>query len=271
MTEATTKKIVTDQMGFKVTVNYSPKRIISLVPSQTELLFDLGLDEEVVGITKFCVHPENWFRNKTKIGGTKNIDFDKIEKLNPDLIIGNKEENKEEQIKQLMQRYQVWMSDIHNLDDAFEMIRSVGKLVDKYDKAEALAKSISSNFKQLHFHNLPMRKVAYFIWKDPYMSIGRNSFINSMLEVCNFKNVFRDGKNDYPEVSKDEIKSASPEFILLSSEPFPFKEKHIPEFKEVCPEAKILLVDGEYFSWYGSRLLGAPNYFTKLLQEIGNG
>src|SRR5690348_418993 len=108
-------------------LNFKPKRIISLVPSQTELLYDLGLNEEVVGITKFCIHPEEWFLSKTRIGGTKKIDFEKIKSLKPDLIIGNKEENEESQIKELMKDYCVWMSDIKNLDDAVSMINSVGE------------------------------------------------------------------------------------------------------------------------------------------------
>jgi|SRR6185312_2609062 len=264
------KKIFKDQMGYDVTVSWPPKRIVSLVPSQTELLAYLGLDEEVVGITKFCIHPEEWFTNKRRIGGTKNIDFNKIEELKPDLIIGNKEENKEEQIKELMQRYPVWMSDIHNLDDAFDMILNVGKLVNKYDKTAALVKDIRSNFKSLHNHEIPSTKTAYFIWREPYMSVGRSAFINSMMEKLSLNNIFTGMPGEYPSVSAEQIKLANPELILLSSEPYPFAEKHIAEFKAICPNAKVMLVDGEYFSWYGSRLLNAPMYFNTFLNEVSN-
>lgn len=261
-------QIFTDQMGYKVALQWPPKRIISLVPSQTELLAYFGMEEEVVGITKFCIHPDKWFRTKERVGGTKKLDMAKIEALKPDLIIANKEENKEEQIKELMQRYPVWVSDIHNLNDAFAMITNVGKLVNKSEKADELVKLIQTNFKNLHTHESAPKKVAYFIWKDPYMSVGKHTFINSMLKVCNLENVFGDLPNDYPSVSAEEIGKAHPQFIFLSSEPFPFAEKHKAEFKEICPDAKIVLVDGEYFSWYGSRLADAPAYFTTLLKEI---
>jgi len=263
------KKIFKDQMGFNVEVAWPPKRIISLVPSQTELLAYLGMDNEVVGITKFCVHPQEWFKNKKRIGGTKNIDLNKIEELQPDVIIGNKEENKEEQIKELMQRYPVWMSDIHNLNDAFDMILNVGKLVNKYDKADVLVKNIRSNFKSLHSHEIPAR-AAYFIWREPYMSVGKSAFISNMMEMLNLHNVFAAMPGEYPVVTTEQIKQAEPEIILLSSEPYPFAEKHKAEFKEICPSAKIMLTDGEYFSWYGSRLLNAPAYFNAFLSEVNN-
>lgn len=261
-------KTFRDQMGFEVTVNWPPQRIVSLVPSQTELLATLGLNDEVAGITKFCIHPDNWFRTKQRVGGTKNIDMDKIESLKPDLIIGNKEENKEEQIKELMQRYPVWMSDIHNLEDAIDMIKSVGNVVDKSTQANELVNRIRSNFKKLNAQKTAARKVAYFIWKNPYMSVNRNTFINHMLEVCNLENVFKNARNDYPSVSVEEIRNAAPEIIMLSSEPYPFKEKHVEEFKEIYPGAEVILTDGEYFSWYGSRLADAPAYLEDLLEQI---
>lgn len=259
-----------DQMGFEVTINWPPQRIISIVPSQTELLATLGLDNEVVGLTKFCIHPDNWFRTKQRVGGTKNIGMAKIEALKPDLIIGNKEENKEEQIKELMQRYPVWMSDIHNLEDAMEMITCVGNIVNKSTEAESLVNSIVSNFKKLKTQKTTTRKVAYFIWENPYMSVNRHTFINHILEVCNLENVFKDVQRDYPSVSAEEIRAAAPEIIILSSEPYPFKETHISEFKEICPGAKVVLADGEYFSWYGSRLVKAPAYLAELLKQMEN-
>ncbi len=115
--------IFTDQTGREVSIPSHPQRIISLVPSQTELLFDLGLEEQVAGITKFCVHPEKWFRSKTRIGGTKNIKSALIHQLQPDLIIANKEENVKEQVEELAAHYPVWVSDIHDLQSALDMIR----------------------------------------------------------------------------------------------------------------------------------------------------
>jgi ABC-type Fe3+-hydroxamate transport system substrate-binding protein len=261
------KKTFKDQMGLEVNVEWPPKRIISLVPSQTELLYSLGLTNEVVGITKFCVHPEEWFRTKQRVGGTKKLDFDKIAALKPDLIIGNKEENEEQQIKQLMQQYPVWMSDIHNLQDAYDMMGRVGELVDRKEKADELIGKIKEAFKKLEQFKL-LKSAAYFIWREPYMVAGGDTFLSNILSLCGLKNVFAEHKGRYPELSKEEIRESKPDVILLSSEPFPFSAKHIDEFRQICPDAKIVLVDGEYFSWYGSRLADAPAYFCKVLSEI---
>jgi ABC-type Fe3+-hydroxamate transport system substrate-binding protein len=242
------------------------------VPSQTELLYDLGLRDEVLGITKFCIHPEEWFRTKTRVGGTKKYDFEKIKALQPDLIIGNKEENEQEQIEELMKDFKVWMSDIYNLKDALNMITSIGALVGKQTEATNMKLEIESQFNQLQRQqpatNNQQLKVAYFIWNNPYMVAGNNTFINEMLETCGWKNVFEAAR--YPEVSTEQIAAAAPQVIFLSSEPYPFKEKHVQEFQAICPDAKILVVDGELFSWYGSRLLQAPAYFRQLLEKISS-
>ncbi len=303
-----------DQLNRKMELPFPPKRIISLVPSQTELLYDLGLRDEVVGITKFCVHPNEWFRTKTRVGGTKKYDFEKIKQLNPDLIIGNKEENEKEQIELLMKEYPVWMSDIYNLKDALNMITQIGTLVGKQQEAIVLKLNIGAAFVQFEnkiknsspcttqsiappfshaqaitqgglsskpqtanselrtsHSQLPtphsqLPTIAYFIWRKPHMVAGNNTFINDMLTRCGFSNVFASlHSSRYPEVSQEQIAEAKPEIILLSSEPYPFKEKHIEEFQSICPDAKIIIVDGELFSWYGSRLLQAPDYFEKLI------
>lgn len=259
--------IFTDQLNRKIELPSTPKRIISLVPSQTELLYDLGLRDEVIGITKFCIHPDEWFKTKTRVGGTKQIDFEKIKALQPDLIIGNKEENEQEQIELLMKDYNVWMSDIYTLKDAYDMITRVGTLVGKQQEATFLKLKIESGFNQLQppSTNHQALNVAYFIWNNPYMVAGTNTFINELLTVCGLKNVF---EGRYPQVSASEIAIANPDLILLSSEPYPFKEKHMEELRVICPTARIRIVDGELFSWYGSRLLKSPVYFKQLIEEI---
>ena len=258
----------TDQLNRKIELPFPPKRIISLVPSQTELLYDLGLRDEVVGITKFCIHPEEWIKSKTHVGGTKKIDFEKIKQLQPDLIIGNKEENEKEQIEQLMKVYTVWMSDIHTLKDALTMITHIGPLVGKQQESTILKLQIEFAFNnfmiQVSASNSAQR-IAYFIWRKPFMAAGNNTFINDMLTRCGLVNVFATPVfSRYPTISSEQIQTAKPELILLSSEPYPFKEKHIEELQTICPEAKIMIVDGEAFSWYGSRLLYAPAYFEKI-------
>lgn len=256
-----------DQMQRKVCVEFPPRRIISLVPSQTELLYDLGLDKEVVGITKFCVHPNEWFRRKTRVGGTKQVKLDIIEQLQPDLIIGNKEENERSQIEALATKYPVWMSDVYTLNDAVNMIEAIGELVDKAENAKNLSKRINVAFDTFHKEcTTPTLRAAYFIWRKPYIVVASDTFIDEMLRIAGFVNVFAE-RERYPDITLEELAEAAPKIILLSSEPYPFKEKHFDEFKRVCPNAVIKLVDGELFSWYGSRLLHTPAYFRRLLNE----
>ncbi|MCO4293736.1 helical backbone metal receptor [Solitalea sp. MAHUQ-68] len=267
------RKQFTDQMGQTIEINFPPKRIISLVPSQSELLFDLGLNKEVVGITKFCIHPNERFKSTAKIGGTKRVDIEKIRLLKPDLIIGNKEENQKEQIETLMQEFPIWISDIVTLDDAYSMIRSIGSLVDKETEANGLAQRIHDSFIELfqsdEFNKIKSLspRVAYFIWKDPYMVVANNTFIDHVLSVLGFKNIFS-AKDRYTEITKEELRIMDPEYVFLSSEPYPFKDKHVMEMSAEMPQTRFLIVDGEMFSWYGSRLLHAPKYFKKIFTTL---
>jgi len=265
MGKASIKKVYKDQIGELVEINFPPKRIISIVPSQTELLFDLGLEKEVIGITKFCVHPNEWFRSKTRIGGTKNLKIDKILDLKPDLILANKEENDKEQVEKLKESIPVWTSDVKTIEDALEIISSIGEIVGKEEKALKIKNEIQSEFDL--FHTSQKLRCAYLIWKDPMMVVGGDTFINSMLEKAGFENVFKN-KNRYPTTSIEEILSMEVDALLLSSEPFPFKEKHISEFSEKLPHTMVETVDGEIFSWYGSRMKKAIPYFQKLSNEF---
>ena len=260
------ERMVTDQMGFNVYVSAVPKRIISLVPSQTELLASLGLDEEVVGITRYCAHPKSWNKSKTIIGGTKKFDFEIISFLKPDLIIGNKEENYEEGIQLLKQKYPVWMSDIATLQHSMEMILSIGEMVNRVSIAKTLIENINNSFQSIHkFNDVP---ALYLIWKNPWMGAASQTFIHEMLLQAGFKNVLG-VKIRYPEVTDEEIRRLSPDVVLLSSEPYPFKGKHIKEINSIVPDAKVVLVDGELFSWYGSRMLYFTDYISKLKSQLG--
>lgn len=248
-----------DQLGNTVTINFPPQRIVSLVPSQTELLADLGLNEEVVGVTKFCVHPQSW-KTKTRIGGTKIFHHDIIDRLVPDLIIGNKEENYRDGIEELRKKYPVWMSDIETLSDALSMIRAVGTLTGREKPANEMAEQIEQSFQYVRkFCSL---RVLYLIWRKPWMAAGSNTFIDNMLSTIGLVNAVDSTR--YPELDEITIRKIDPDVILLSSEPFPFKDKHQNELSLLCPRAKVIRVDGEMFSWYGSRLLRAPGYFETL-------
>ncbi|MFM9986185.1 MAG: ABC transporter substrate-binding protein [Flavobacteriales bacterium] len=253
----------TDQLGRKVEVPISPRRIVSIVPSQTELLYHLGLHEEVVGITKFCIHPEVWFKTKTRVGGTKQLHLDKIRELKPDLILANKEENDVEQIRTLCKEFPVWISDIRNLEESLAMILSVGEITDRIEKSQQLIGEIQLAADSLH--PAKNRTAAYFIWNDPLMSVNRDTFIHAMMKHAGFINVFV-GREDsrYPIISEQDLIDANPEIVLLSSEPFPFEQKHADYFQSILPDSKVLLVDGEMFSWYGSRLVHSFDYFATL-------
>ena len=251
----------TDQLHRKIQVQFPPKRIISLVPSQTELLFYLGLDDEVVGITKFCVHPKKQFKTKPRIGGTKTYHFDRIDALKPDLIIANKEENDQAQIEALAEKYPIWISDVKNLEDALMMIKRVGELVNKKIEADDLVIKIRQEFANLPARN-NLQSAAYFVWREPYMVAGNDTFISHMMQQAGYQNVFANQER-YPFIELDKLQSINPKVILLPSEPFPFKEKHIGDFQAICPNAEIKLVDGELFSWYGNRLLKAARMFSE--------
>jgi ABC-type Fe3+-hydroxamate transport system substrate-binding protein len=265
-------RIYIDQLHNKITIPHPPRRIVSLVPSQTELLYHLGLDAEVVGITKFCIHPEHWFRHKTRIGGTKNVHLDQVRALQPDLIIANKEENEQAQVTTLMDEFPVWTSDIQSLADALRMIEQVGEITGRPEQGQQLSRQISQAFSLLSDHlsaDAPPCQAAYFIWRDPWMVAGGDTFIHTMLEAAGLQNIFG-GMRRYPQISLSGLSEAfkdvpsARQLILLSSEPYPFKERHMEEIRAVLPDAQIRLVDGEMFSWYGSRLLQAPGYFREL-------
>jgi len=246
---------------------HRPQRIISLVPSQTELLYTLGLEEQTIGITKFCVHPKEWFSSKAKIGGTKTIKKEIIDQLKPDLIIANKEENVKEQVEDLAKDYPVWVTDVNNFADALQMINDIGVLTHTADKATQITDKVKESFTSmqqgLNTQN-SKPKTCYLIWHNPYMTVGGDTFIHDMLDKCGFDNIFA-GQNRYPETDIEQLKIADCQLLLLSSEPYPFKQKHIDELQQQLPQCKIILADGEMFSWYGSRMLYAADFFKELV------
>lgn len=256
-----------DQLHQELFIPKFPQRIVSLVPSQTELLHYLGLEERVVGITKFCIHPHEWYRKKTRVGGTKNVDFDKVRALEPDLIIGNKEENNQRDIEQLQGQYPTWVSDIYTLEDVYEMMTQLGIVLGVTPKTTVLVEQLRRDMDSLQANQAPNKRVAYFIWRKPWMVAAHHTFIDHLLGLAGFINVFGTQER-YPEIELEQLAIAQPEIIFLSSEPYPFKEKHQMELAMICPGAAIELVDGEMFSWYGSRLLHTANYIQNLQQKL---
>jgi ABC-type Fe3+-hydroxamate transport system substrate-binding protein len=260
-------RVVTDQMGYSTAVPTEINRIVCLVPSITELLCHLGLEDKIVGITKFCIHPSSCYQSKVRVGGTKDFDIESIRLLNPDIIIANKEENQKDLLITLKKYFPVWISDVETTEQALEMIEMLGVVLKKTTEANDLVKKINFNFDKIE--TLPNDiYAAYLIWKKPYMSINGNTYIHHMLKRCGIKNVFSASPSRYPKITAELLKKAQPDVILLSTEPYPFKEKHFAELQEICPKARIFLVNGEMFSWYGSRMLKAPVYFNQLLQKL---
>jgi ABC-type Fe3+-hydroxamate transport system substrate-binding protein len=259
-------KILVDQLGTFHTFESCPKRIVSLVPSQTELLFELGLEAQIVGITKFCVHPFHFKSIKKIVGGTKQVNFDKIIALHPDIIICNKEENTLEMVEELRKICLVWVTDIRTIEDNFQMITDFGLLFNC--RTEAQKWNDKLRFALTDFNSFvkekPIQKAAYFIWKNPYMVAGSDNYINEILKLNHFQNIY-ENLGRYPEVEVKKIRlEGDPDVVFLSSEPYPFKEEDAFEIGRYTHHTKTVFVDGEMFSWYGSRLLKAFTYFKAL-------
>lgn len=262
--------IVTDQMGHTFEFSKALKRIVSIVPSQTELLYDLGLEERIVGITKFCVHPYHFKSTKKIVGGTKKVNYDKIRALNPDIIICNKEENTLEMVIELQKICPVWVTNIITLEDNLQMIADFAILFNRRTEAQKWQDKINFAYTdfQTFIKDMPVKKAAYFIWKNPWMVAGSENFINEMLKLNHFKNIYED-KGRYPEIELKKLRiEGDPDVVFLSSEPFPFKEEDAFEIGRFTHHAKTVFVDGELFSWYGSRILKAFPYFKKLQERL---
>lgn len=241
-----------------------PRRLVSVVPSQTELLFDLGLDAEIVGVTRYCTHPADRVRHRAIVGGTKNLNLDLIDTLQPDLIVANREENDREQIELLARRYPVHVTDMATLPEALQMIQTVGQLVGKPLEANQLVSQITASMPP---PIVPTLRVAYLIWRKPYMAAASHTFIDDILRVAGFRNALAE-QTRYPILTADDLQAAHPDLIFLSSEPYPFRDKHRAELEAICPDARVELVDGELFSWYGSRLVKAGAYLAQLRRQF---
>ncbi len=245
-------------------------RIVSLVPSQTELLYDLGLEDSIIGITKFCVHPIHFKQTKKTVGGTKNCSLEKIKSLNPTHILCNKEENTKEIVEECSKIALTHTSEIYTIQDSIDLIKVYGELFNRRTEATKLISKIE--FKHHHFNTFiedkPQLKTAYFIWRNPWMVAANNTYINHILALNKYDNIYKN-KERYPEVAIKKIRmEGDPELVFLSSEPYPFKEEHAFELGRFTHHSKTVFVDGEMFSWHGSRLIKAFDYFIELRNRI---
>ena len=262
---------ITDDLGTLHTFDHTPKRIITLVPSLTETLFELGLEDQIIGVTKFCVHPYHLKSVKINVGGTKNVHIEKVKALNPDIIIANKEENTLEVVAALEGICPVFVTDIVTIEDTLKTIEDFGKIFRRTTDAKKWVEKIrfaNDDFESF-MKEKAWQKVAYLIWRDPYMAAGDGTFINEMLKLNRLENIYASHEGRYPEVEIRKMRiQGDPELVFLSSEPYPFKEEHAFEIGRATHHAKTVFVDGEMFSWYGTRLFKAFQYFRALQYRI---
>jgi len=255
-----------DHLNRTVSFKYPPRRIISLCPSITETLFDLDLEDQIVGRTSFCIHPKEKVKDVKVVGGTKQIKEQVIEQLSPDLIIAEKEENPKEMVAELSEKYPVFVLNVEQYDDAMEMILQLGQLTDREELAQQIVQDIESKFAKLP--TITGLRVAYVIWKDPYMVAGNHTFIHAILKKMGLQNVFEHYPSRYPSVSLGDFQNEELDLLFLTSEPYPFKESHVEDLQKLLPNTKVLLVDGEPFIWYGSHMLQGAEYLKALIASI---
>ncbi len=257
----------TDARGHPVSLSSPPERIISLVPSQTELLAELGLDGRVVGLTRFCERPEHWRSEKTIVGGTKQVDRDTVRDLAPDLILANHEENTAADVEALDAIAPVYVTEVKTVSGALDMIRTVGTLTETSDRTSTLVGKIIARFESLP--DFPVLRAVYLIWREPYMTVGGDTFIHDVMQWGGLENVYGD-QTRYPELSLKAISEQDPDLVLCASEPFPFheKDKFTADLREALPSTAVEIVDGQPFSWYGPRLLDTPTYLKELRERL---
>ncbi len=226
----------------------------------------MGLEKNIVGITQFCKHPFQLKSTKTIVGGTKNVGVELIKSLNPDFILCSKEENTEEIVSELEVLAPVFVADVTSIETNIDLINRLGKLLYCQTNACNLIDKIKfqlADFK-LFTRYLPRKKVAYFIWKNPWMAAGGNTYINEVLKLNNFINVY-ENKDRYPTVDLNLIrKEGNPKIIFLPTEPYAFSDEDAFEIGRHSNHSNTIFIEGEYFSWYGSRLLKALPYFKKM-------
>ncbi len=258
--------LIKDQIGRSIEINHSPRRIVSLVPSITYTLSSFDMNDEVIGITRFCKYPAGWKKNKTIIGGTKQLKIDRLRNLNPDLILASKEENNKEEVEELSKEFPVYVSDVKNHQSNVNFIKDLGKILFKEKKAECLINKLTQKSNVLNTLDKNKNGI-YLIWKNPWMTVGGDTFIHSMMEESGVKNIYKEKKR-YPVIDMVDIKNNNPDILLLSSEPYPFKEIDKKELSKELPHTKIILVDGEAFSWFGTYPINAYEYFTHLKEVL---
>ena len=246
-------------------------RLVSLCPSLTELVFDLGLGNSLVGRTKFCVHPETSVDVVEKVGGTKNPQIERIIELRPDLVLLNEEENRREDAEVLSAAgLACHISLPRDAAETAEMVRSIGAAVGRATESEGIARDIEQRAARVlqDAANRPQVSFAYLIWRDPIMAVSTDTFISALLELPGGRNVFAELPDRYPTIDAELLAAADPNLVLLSSEPFPFAGRHAQELAQLTglPPERFVFVDGELLSWHGCRTPRGIDYAESVIR-----
>ena len=248
-----------------------PKKIVSLCPSITETLIDLGLTDALAGITRFCIHPESVVRDLTKVGGTKDPDLEQIRHLDPDLIFMNAEENRKEDYDALAQTFELDVSEPRSVQEIPALLRHFGQRTNRADRAEKRAQELEAELIALQAEqdkNQTQFSYSYLIWRKPWMVVGQDTYVSKLFADAGGINVFADDPQRYPSIELSALAEKNPDFIFLADEPFPFQGSHVPEIQAICPNAKVRVISGDDCCWHGVRSIRGVQTMRKLVEEL---
>jgi len=248
-------------------------RIVSLCPSLSELVFDLGRGAELVGVTQYCVHPAEGVERVEKVGGTKTPDVARIVELAPDVVLMNSEENRREDAAALTAAgLDCHVSMPRDCAETAAMVRSIGARLERPDEAERIAADIEQRTRRVRARAAGREPVsfAYLVWRKPWMSVNADTFASALLEQAGGRNVFAAKPARYPEVTLDELRAENPRVVFLCTEPFPFQEKHVAELSSGTgfEPPRFVVADGEYLSWHGSRTPDGIDHAERLIEAV---
>lgn len=259
---------IRDADGVTHRLDESPRRIVSLVPSLTESVIALGGADRLVGVTEWCIHPEEVVKSIPKVRGTKNPYIKKILELQPDLVLANREENRRRHVVELRRHVPVFLTYPRSVFDALKTVRDLGVILDASERAGEILEMCEFLLDGIHRTTNPYYHTACLIWRDPWMAVGPDTYVHDLLGHFGFVNVYREEDGRYPETTLEDLAERGPEIVLLPSEPYEFAEGDREQVQTVVwskvPGCRAVLVDGGYLTGWGTRTLAALRYLTEL-------
>ena len=254
-------------------------RVASLVPSLTELVVELGLLDVLVARTGFCIHPAELLRDVPKVGGTKDVNLAKLQRLAPTHVLVNVDENRRETVDAIRawpNPPQIIVTHPNAPEDNLALVAQMSALLGAHEhvaeRAAALTQALQHELDQTRLDDRPPQRVLYLIWRDPWMTVARDTYIARMLARIGWHTLpdVRGGESGaarYPALQGDEPWLADVQQVLLSSEPYRFTEQHLDDARRLCPNAHARLVDGEMLSWYGPRAVPGLRHLREIAAE----